>query len=352
MKCRLLHLFILFLLVLGSKASAQVNTEAIDAYWGIAEQLKQDKDPSSQAWEAFFALPGNKLALQHRKDLKEARNAIRNAMQLVYMPGKRAQLQATPVDYFLDNILYTRDQEPAIKEHVAFVKEGSMLDSMYKLAYQYLPSHWHRKVKNLKVYYIGPLSPDSRAMEDAFFINAAMEARFFPKRTAYVGAHELHHLLLPQERSYQLTTSEHARYVGVAMLAKSLHREGIADLIDKKYFLLQPGDTLYRPLMEKSLQESDSMIIKLNTELERLATDPNKPAQLRAFMSRGGHAPGHYMALVIERNGYLPELLKNIDRPFTFLYIYNKAAQKDEAKPPAFSSTAITFLKRVETLFP
>lgn len=353
MKHCLAPLLIVLLFLFEAKgASAQVNTEAIDAYWSLVEQLKQDKDPSTDAWEAFFNLPGNQLVLKHRKDLKEAKASLRNAIQLVYMPSQGERLKNTRVDFFLDNILYTRDQEAVIKEHIAFVKEGSIMDSMYQLAYQYLPAHRQKKVKNLKVYYIGPLTPDSRAMDGAFFINAAMEARFYPKRTAYIGAHELHHLLLPQEDVYKLTTSEHARYVGVAMLAKSLQREGIADLVDKKHFRLLPEDTLYRTLMEKSLQEADSLIIKLNAELERLAASPEEPAKLRTFINRGGHAPGHYMALVIERNGHLPELLKTIHRPFSFLYLYNKAAETDKQKPPTFSPKAIAFLRRVENLFP
>jgi hypothetical protein len=352
MKYRLLHLVLIVLLCFGVKrASAQVNTDAVDAYWTLVEQLKQDRDPAPAAWEAFFDLPGNQLALKPYKNLKSRRDSIRSAFQLVYIPGKKEQLQNTRVDVFLENIIYTRNHEAAIKEHVAFVKEGpAAVDSMYELAYRYLPSSKHKRVKGLKVYYIGPLTPDSRALEDAFFINTAMEVRFYPKRTMYIGAHELHHLLLPQE-AYKLANTDQARYVGVAMVANSLHREGIADLVDKKHFLLLPQDTIYRPLMENSLKDSDSMIIRLNAELERLAASPGEGARLRSLVSRGGHAPGHYMALVIERNGYLPELLKTIHRPFNFLFLYNKAAQKDGQKPPQFSPAAIAFLRRVENLF-
>lgn len=351
MKYRLL-LLLMGSLLASTRTFAQVNTASIESYFEIVNELKQDRDPAPGVWQAFFEQTGNQLALKGYRRGPGFRDTLKSLLQLVYMPGKRQQLQNTRVDFILENILYTRDQEAAIKEHIAFVKEGAVMDSMYALAYRYLPSSRHRKVKDLKVYYIGPLSPDSRALNDTLYINTAMEARFFPRRTVYVGAHELHHILLGSENAYKSMTTDQARYAGVAMVANSLLREGLADLVDKKHFLLLPQDTLYRPLMEKSLQESDSMIVKLNAELERLASTPNKPAQLRSFMSRGGHAPGQYMALVIERNGYLPELLKNIDRPLHFLYIYNKAAGEDKAKPPTFSSTAITFLRHVESLFP
>lgn len=351
MKQRFLFLLICSLLA-SAKVIAQVNTTSIDAYFAIVDELKQDRDPAPGVWQAFFEQTGNQLALKSYRRGDSFRDTLKSLIQLVYMPGKRQQLQNKRMDVILENILFTRDQEAAIKEHMAFVKEGAVVDSMYALAYRYLPSSRHKRVKDLKVYYIGPLSPDSRALNDTLYINTAMEARFFPRRTVYVGAHELHHILLGSENTYKSMTADQARYAGVVMVANSLLREGLADLVDKKHFLLLPHDTLYRPLMEKSLQESDSMIVKLNAELERLATAPAKPAQLRSFMSRGGHAPGHYMGLVIERNGYLPELLQNIDNPFAFLYTYNKAAQKDAQQPARFSPAAIAFLKRVESLFP
>lgn len=350
---RLLPLLIIALLSTVSKeASAQVNTEAIDAYWTIVDQLKVDREPSPREWEAFFNLPGNRLALKSYKNVKERRDSIRMALQLVYMPGRRGQLQATHVDPFLENILYTRDHEETVKAHVAFLKEGpAVVDSMYQLAYRFLPSHRQKKLKNLKAYYIGPLTHDSRAEEGAFFVNTAAEARYYPKRTVYVGAHELHHLLLRQQQGYKIATDAHARYVAVVFMAKSLHREGIADLIDKKHLLAQEEDTLYRPLIEKRLQQSDSMIRKLNAELERLARTPEEKAEASTLITYAGHAPGQYMGLVIERNGYLPELLQTIHRPFNFLYIYNKAAQKDSGQPPTFSPAALTFLRSVENLF-
>ncbi|HEY1112282.1 MAG TPA: DUF5700 domain-containing putative Zn-dependent protease [Chitinophagaceae bacterium] len=351
MKHRFLCLFISSLLA-STTALAQVNTTSIESYFEIVETLKQDKDPAPQVWQAFFEQTGNQLVLKGYRRGESFRDTLKSLIQLVYMPSKRGQLQNTQVNFILENILYTHDHEAAIKEHLAFVKEGGLLDSMYGLAYRYLPADRQKKVKNLVVYYIGPLALDSRALNDTLYINTTMEARFFPKRTVYIGAHELHHILLGSETSYKSMTADQARYAGITIVANSLLREGVADLIDKKHFQLSANDTIYRPLMEKSLQESDSMIVKLNTELERLATAPNKPAQLRSFMSRGGHTPGQHMALVIERNGYLPELLNNIRNPFAFLYIYNKAAQIDAQKPARFSPAAIAFLQRVEKLFP
>jgi hypothetical protein len=339
--------------MISFKAPAQVNTDAIDAYWQIVEELKQDRDPSAEVWRTFFDRPGNQLALKYHKNPKEKRDSIRRAFQLVYMPGKREQLQNTRVDVFLENIIYTRDHEAAIKDHIAFVKEGpAVVDSMYQAAYRYLPAYRHKRIKGLKIYYIGPLTPDSKALDNAFFINTAIEVRFFPKRRAYVGAHELHHLLLNQQTRYHFTTKDHERFFGIALMAKHLHREGLADLIDKKFMQVQQEDSFYYPLLVNDLQQSDSMITKLNAELERAARSPESQPQVHTLISRGGHAPGHYMALVIERNGYLPELLKTIYHPFTFLYIYNKAAQKDAQKPAQFSPAAIAFLRRIEVLFP
>ena len=351
MKHRLFFLLICFLLA-STRTFTQVNTASIESYFEIVDELRQDKDPAPGVWQAFFEQTGNQLALKSYRRGPGFRDTLKSLIQRVYMPSRSVQLQNTRVDVILENILYTRDQEAAIKEHMVFVKEGAVMDSMYAIAYRYLPTDRHKKLNNLKVYYIGPLTPDSRALNDTLYINTAMEARFFPKRTVYIGAHELHHILLGSETTYKAMTTDQARYAGVAMVANSLLREGVADLVDKKHFLLPSHDTIYRPLMEKSLLESDSLIRELNAELERSGNSAAHRPQVRNLVSRGGHAPGHYMALVIERNGYLPELLKNIDSPFHFLYIYNKAAAKDGAKPATFSPAAIAFLQRVEKLFP
>jgi predicted transcriptional regulator len=54
------------------------------------------------------------------------------------------------------------------------------------------------------------------------------------------------------------------------------------------------------------------------------------------------------MTDIIVRNGYRKELIQNIQDPFYFIYLYNKAAKKDRQHPPVFSSAAISYCKELE----
>ena len=347
-------ILILFSLI-QKPATAQVNTEAVDAYWSIVDELKKDRAPSPQTWDAFFALQGNQLALRQARASSQLKDSVINPqvntvikfLQLAYMPSQRQRLAQTPINPFLENILYVRDRESAIKEYIAYVKKTPVVDSMYRLAHQYLPPEKQVRLPGLKIYYVGPVTLDSRALTDAFFINTGLEHRFAPRRLPIVGAHELHHMLINLEKPKKTASS---KYAGLVSVLRSLLTEGVADLIDKQYIFAQ-NDTLYRPLLQQGLDISDSLLRRMNSELENLCASPTYRHNLRSFMARGGHVPGHYMALVIERNGFLPELLQHIDNPFAFVYIYNKAAKRDGARPAVFSERAITFLKEVEPLY-
>lgn len=44
-------------------------------------------------------------------------------------------------------------------------------------------------------------------------------------------------------------------------------------------------------------------------------------------------------------------MMKNIQNPFAFIYLYNKAAKKDAQKPSYFSNTSIKYVKQLEKDF-
>src|SRR5688572_20226730 len=177
-----LKTLILLLFVLALKpVAAQINTEAIDAYWAIVDLLRKDKDPAPETWNAFFEKPGNVLALNVYRNAPGIKDTLKNSLALVYKPTHRKQLEQTKINPFLENIIYTRDQEAGIKEYMSFVKKGTVVDTMYKLAHQYLPPEKQTRFPGLKIYYIGPVTLDSRALKDAVFINVGSEYRFSPK---------------------------------------------------------------------------------------------------------------------------------------------------------------------------
>jgi len=325
-------------------ASAQVNTEAIESYWSIVDLLKADKIPSTETWDDFFAKEGNQLAFKNLRNSMSVRDTIVDYLQLVYMPSRRDELSKRNHNPLLENIMFVRNKEDAIKEYVSVLKKGSIVDSMYKLAYPYLPAHKRSKVPDLKIYYIGPLAIDAQASKNVVFIDIGSDFRYSTKRKGIIGAHELHHLLLG---GWKPKKADSIKYFQMILVLRSLMMEGVADLIDKKYITQE--DTFFYPLHEERFKLSDSLVFKLNSEFERLSKSTESRPQFRPMII-SGHVPGYYMALVIKRNGYLPELLNNMHNPFAFIYIYNKAVRKDKIKPSTFSSSAISYLKGIEQL--
>jgi hypothetical protein len=325
-------------------ASAQINTESLESYWNIVDSLKADKIPSIETWDDFFAKEGNQVAFHNLRNSRRMRDTIVDYLQLVYLPSRRDELLKRNYSPFLENILFVRDREVSIKEYVSFLKKSSLVDSMYKLAYQYLPANKRSKVPDLKIYYIGPLTINAQASKNVIFIDIGSDFRYSTKRKGIVGAHELHHLLVG---GWKPKKADALKYFLLLRTLESLMKEGVADLIDKKY--ISEEDTFFNSLNPERFSMSDSLVIQLNSELERLSKSTETRPLFRP-MIRSGHVPGHYMALVIERNGYLPELINNMHDPFAFVYIYNKAAKKDELKPLTFSASAISYLKGIELL--
>lgn len=337
-------IFILLCLGLYKPAYAQIDMEALDTYWSITDSLKADKDISSYTWNEFFHKKANLFFMKAARDSAKFKERIIRNLKLAYMPSQKLNLQSTTPDLFLKHIIYVRDHEDEIKKYAAFVQQGSVIDSMYRLAYQYLPMKYQTRVSDLKIYYSGPLAIDAVASHHEIYINIGIDYITGLGKIGLIGAHELFHLLIPKWGPKKPVGPKHVLLV---IFLKELSNEGSADLVDKKYVLLQKKDSIYRPFLEKTLKRSDSLVAMFNKEIELLSKENQTRPKFKPI-TLSGHTPGFYMALIIERNGYLPELLDSIDNPFSFIYIYNKAAKKDNTKPPVFSSTSINYLKSIE----
>jgi hypothetical protein len=61
-----------------------------------------------------------------------------------------------------------------------------------------------------------------------------------------------------------------------------------------------------------------------------------------------GHNPGYFMADIIVREGYKKLLIENVQDPFYFITLYNKAAKKDKNRPPVFSAVAMRYCKQLK----
>lgn len=334
----------LFLVGLNSKG--QFNTKSIDYYYQLTDTLKTGAKVSNSTWESFFNLEANNVFLSKYKPLSASKLKMkfRQAVEDAYAvddardPGDQENIQSRHIHYLKQN-------ETAVKEFLSTINTSPCLDSAYRLAYEYLPQNMRVPVKGLTIYFSAPIIPDALAKGSSIYLNTCLDHMLGTAKSGVMLAHELHHLLLKRRPSKVVPGSNE---LPILFLSYQISREGIADLIDKKY-LSSLTDSSYNNIQQRSLSNSDSIVINFDREISRLlhSKDSRPKIDTKALKGYTGHTPGYYMAKIIERNGYLEDLLADIGNPFHFMIVYNKAAKADNSSPPQFSPESILFLKAI-----
>jgi hypothetical protein len=347
--------FSLFLLLAAYPSFAQaIDVEAVTAYWQLTDALRRDEPLTDQAWQAYLALPANKIyapQLYDQDDLKR----YRQALEITYRPhyDSLRQVRLREGTWFYRLLNDYREQEPQYRAFITeTVKNPAFLDKMYAYAYEYLPARSHTKPAQLQLYYTA-LGDDATSQEGSAIVFSVWNTFNYQQvKLGILEAHELHHALM----NYALTPTEkfsqtpQAGDEGVLWELRMNLIEGLADLTDKKVQLEQSADsadTRRRLLLPapRVLQRVDSAV--------RVQAGGGPAALLKFYrkLSNGsnGHLPGFYMAYLIVRNGYLPQLLAQVDDPFAFVQVYQKAAHRDRdhQHPPCFSAVTMRYFQQL-----
>jgi len=163
------------------------------------------------------------------------------------------------------------------------------------------------------------------------------------KKGGYSG-HEMHHFL---RQSIPLRPIAQADK-GMMRALEAVLSEGTADLVDLEIWKEAAGSKDY---FIKMTAASPGMLQQLNKDLEDMI--PGKKGKdwnyfSTLFEGSSGHFPGSYMSAIMVRNGYRKEMLDHCDDPFAFVRIYNRAALKDNSKPPVFTEKAMRVIAELE----
>lgn len=340
-RCLLLGL----LLTVGPSWAQTVNVDAVNRYWEITDALRQNKPLTDQVWQDFLELPGNKTYVKNvfsEDDLASYRRAI----EIVYMPRydslRQAKLKAQVWYCVLVNDYKQRENE--YKTYVAeAAKNPAFLDLMYTNAYAYLPAQDHTKVDNLRIYYVA-LGNDASSQNEGIFYSLRAATDVARIKPGLLEGHEMHHQL-NRRKDYGTIAPADESLMDILLRTQS---EGIADLIDKKWEVQQPGDPL--EIREWGLDSAPTCIQRMDSAIQSQARG-GAPASLRFYrrLSKGsnGHVPGFYMASIIEKNGYAPQMIAKVNDLFAFVALYQKAAKKDKTHPTRFSKASEHYLKQL-----
>lgn len=336
-----------FLLLLplfwGVAATAQrLNTDAIDAFWRVVDRLERDKPLTDSLWNAYYDLPGNKAYMHANRPAEEVAEH-RRYLEFVFRPSVRDSLKTLPDqnDDILDNLVYIRDHEAALRAYTDTVVLPAYLSGCRDLALQYLPKGKHLPIPSDLTIYIMAIAFDGAFQGSHMYFGIARVYEYDRFRKGALAGHELHHQMRVDDSLRRpVTADDSAAFTAVDLV----NNEGSADLIDKMLVIDNPGQ-VFRAAgnLHRLMDRAPAAIRALDSCFRRGSGDYDAILNYSS-----GHLPGMYMADVIRRGGLTAELVAHDDNPFRFFYYYNQAAALDPRKPPVFSAEAMGYLRGLE----
>ncbi|WP_312177159.1 DUF5700 domain-containing putative Zn-dependent protease [Chryseobacterium sp.] len=312
--------------------SQKFDDSACWEYFRITDKLKKDQPVDPLEWKHLMKNEAIQVYLKDQGVDSIYTDNYRKIMETVYMPKNEAKLQQRLKDpynnwwtYIINEYKINEDKMKAYLKNIEQQPE-KYLDLSYQYSYQMLPKKDHKKAPEYKITII-PIHNDAH-VENGWMIYTLLAAYFNDyNKMGILGGHEFQHVLRPR-MDFDADQND---LVIVSMLQRILN-EGSADLIDKRY---QGEDA--KNLLEfqrgypesflsdgyKTLKNIDSLLSVKPLEKSQL-----KLNKLFKGWNTSGHIPGYYMANIIEKAGYKKQLIKHIEDPFNFVYLYNKSAKR------------------------
>ena len=345
-------LTLMFLFSWGHFLQAQkIDAVAAIRYFELTDSLRQDQPVSDVFWKDFLSLEGNMQYIRNQGYTDKYLNRLRKDLEVVYMPRHdsllRERLKDPRQNYNTYLIHFYKANEAQLREYLQKIlsEKDAYLASLYAETYAMLPKHMHRTKPEATLYF-NALGNDALANKGNVVLTLWGTYVYDRAKYGVLGGHELHHLVR-QQKQYQVAEKDKS----LLLMLELLLNEGPSDLIDKRYTITEdmPEDMRLGGYM---LQLGEKQLPKVDEAIREMAAGTKSYSSKeinQQIIGMSGHVPGFYMADVIERNGLREKLIANIDNPFQFIYLYNKAAKKDQTKPFVFSDEAIAYMKKVET---
>lgn len=347
---------ILLLMKVFIPVSAQrVNTDAMVAFWRVADRLKQDRPLDDTLWTSYYGLPGNRDYMEKNRGTYQALEH-RRYLEFVFRPSLSDSLRALeadstkPNDDILDNLLYIKANETRLRSYTDQVVSPAYLQQCIRLARQYMPENRVRAIPGNLTIYIMAMAFDGAVQDSSMYFGIARVYEYDKYRKGALAGHELHHQMrMNRDLVRPVSSADSAVY----SVVDEINNEGCADLIDKMILLENPGKVFRgASTVHRLMDGAGRTVLQLDScfGLNALATKSYvTDGQFQRILNySSGHRPGLYMVDVIRRNGLAKRLIEHCDNPFEFFYLYNEAAELDPGKPPVFSAGTLAYLRQLE----
>lgn len=357
-------------------------TEGVDRFWQVVDILERDESPTDAEWDTLFAAPGYAYYFTEEN---HSQAEFKELMRLVFMPseadalrdslangGRQLRPDLRPLHAFLAARNHRDDleafQETLVEQRIVPAAAEQAAELLPEGALRDASGAWDVPSIRASIYSLDGRGPGGFVVVDLLLMYLMGE-----QGTTRFVSHEFHHA----GRMSTIDPQAHQddpRY-GVLWTLDRVQSEGIADLIDKPYFI----DELQEPLPDaavdgmawsravlsvfiqrqmadveatpSTLQHVDSLLVQAGrADADGRADDLQQHANaIRRSIPNNGHPNGFFMASLIQDTLGTERMAATANDPFAFVRLYNEAARQSDGKAAPLSDEAMEYLTRLET---
>ena len=330
---------------------SEVNIDGALMAIELAETIRKGQPIDSAQWKTLFDTEGYKSYLCSGNEAFR-KSMIIDAFHSAFDPANQAQLDsilAVPVEFnknaqrnlLIQNFAKWNGNFEEVNEFVRSTNFEQALVKANELTKTFLPKDAEALQIELFPVQLIAMDPDAYVNGCGLVMDLHIAANMGEEEFIKTIAHEYHH-------NYRQRTA--VSYLEPAMLELDrLHREGIADLIDKEEPPLK--EMMGSQALVKYYNEAYSNTPDLLKEFDSLTVaylenklDPiSYSDKISGFFSFGGHPNGYYMAILVKEIHGLQPLIDSYSDPAAFLLLYNETASQIDGEYK-FSKEFIEFV--------
>ncbi len=327
----------------------RLDLSSIEKFWEITEIIENSIEPTEEEWKSLFDTPGYKTLTASEFNIDFFKQSF-----LVVFDSERGEtldkLLEGKTSRYLKYYTHVRKNKEFYKEKIKVIKDKweKLDETIYARALAFLPFKEPEKDPTVSILIF---DTDARGYD-----TIVMDAIFASQIEDFVSltAHEVHHFYRNQLLVYDKEDIEEEDK-DLIWILNQIQAEGIADHIDKDYFIFGGVETsfpkAYVKHFKESLEKAPEQIIKINTLFDRYVENVISLAELGEEMKKAiplaGHPLGYYLTNIIIKNSNFDDLIRTIGNPFRFFELYNNSIVTERENLPVFSENALETIKEI-----
>ncbi|MHA1829527.1 MAG: DUF5700 domain-containing putative Zn-dependent protease [Candidatus Heimdallarchaeaceae archaeon] len=327
-----------------------LDLTSFQKFWELMFKLEEHKAVTDEDWNELFDTPGFKALIDNEYN----EEFFKQNFLLVFDPNNGEILHqklANEKNRVLLHLLEIKSKRELLQAKVKYLEQNwkKISDTLLTRCQAFLPNV---EFETIPVVSIVIFDIDAQSYE-----TIVVDTIFVQELESFVSltAHELFHFYRKQMLCYDEEKVEESDK-DLLWILNQIHSEGVADHIDKDYFIYggikTPFPDPYVNFFKKSVVDSPRIISSINSIVDTLDSSTEKflevGKEIKKLVPLAGHTLGYYMVNLILKNSLYKELVKVTGDPFSFFKLYNKAVLADKENLPLFSTKFIELISKIK----